>query len=273
MLGKKAEEIVDGRNAMAGRASGFAEGDGRAIMPREVFLSIKSRWSQMGQIKRMLLNRMLVLGLVWLVFRTTRVQWINRHVLDELSESGKPYIAALWHNNLLYFVPLLAPLGLYGMVSRSRDGDDIAWVMSRFGFPVVRGSSSRGSVGVLRECMALLSKGRGVIMTPDGPRGPRYQLKPGLAALARKKGVPIVPLCYSAPRRWQINSWDRMRLPRPFSRLTVVVGHPIWCSEGDGTLEFQQEHVQEEMKKLVLVAEKYTGAWEKYHDPLLENPS
>ena len=227
----------------------------------------------MRRIMRFLLNRVLITLILGLVYFTTRVRWVNRHVLETLEEEGGPYLTAVWHNSLLYFVPLLAPFGYHGLVSRSRDGDDIAWVMARFRFPVLRGSTSTGAAAALREALRLLSHGKKVIFTPDGPRGPRYVLKSGLVALARKKQVPIVPLVYSTPRRWQFGSWDKMRLPKPFSTVTVLVGNPIVVGQGDASLEQDRARVEQEMRALVQRVELFTGAWERFADPMLFQPS
>ena len=223
----------------------------------------------MRRLMRFILNRLLITLIVWFVHRTTRVRWVNRHVLEALQQQGTPYLAAVWHNTLLYFVPVLAPFDLYGLVSRSKDGDDIAWVMARFGFPVMRGSSSAGAAAALREGLRLLGQGRRLIFTPDGPRGPRYVLKAGLVALARKKGVPIVPIAYSAPRRWELGSWDRMRLPKPFSTVTVLVGNPIYLSEAEADLETHRLQVEDALRQLTHRAETFTGAWERHADPML----
>ncbi|MDH4246257.1 MAG: lysophospholipid acyltransferase family protein [Deltaproteobacteria bacterium] len=218
---------------------------------------------------RFVFNRLLITFIVWFVYRTTRVCWVNRHILEERQPAGGPYLAAVWHNTLLYFVPLLAPFTFHGLVSRSRDGDDIAWVMARFGFPVLRGSSSTGGAAALREGLRLLSQGQNVIFTPDGPRGPRYVLKSGLVALARKKQVPIIPIVYSAPKRWELGSWDRMKLPKPFSTVTVIVGAPIYPGQEGAGLEDDRLRVEREMRGLLLKAEQFTGARDRFFDPML----
>ncbi|HUJ73749.1 MAG TPA: lysophospholipid acyltransferase family protein, partial [bacterium] len=160
------------------------------------------------------LKRWLLAATIWFIGISTRKTWINWHVLETLQRQSRPYILCVWHNTILYFIYVLGPLDLPVMISRSSDGDDITWVANRFGFTGVRGSPALGGPQAMREMLRALAGGRNVVITPDGPRGPRYELKPGVTALARRKGLPIVPLTYSAPRRWEFGSWDRMRLPK-----------------------------------------------------------
>ena len=126
-----------------------------------------------------------------------------RYEIDDRADVvGKPvrenYIAALWHNRLLLisfvlkkFLPQRPGAGL---ISASRDGDLIADLTRRFGFEVVRGSSSRLGASALRELENVLASGRDILITPDGPRGPAYELGPGIVFLAQKTGAAVVPI-------------------------------------------------------------------------------
>jgi len=98
------------------------------------------------------------------------------------------------------------------LVSRSRDGEYIARIAAALGYRPVRGSSSRG---------------RPVTITPDGPRGPRYDIKPGLLALARNSGCDIIPAAMGLSAYWELPSWDRFRIPKPFSRGVHCWGEPL----------------------------------------------
>lgn len=229
----------------------------------------------MRKISRFILNRLLITILVWVIYKTTRIKRVNWNIVEELLRSGQPHILYIWHNNIFYFVPFLASHGYMGLISRSKDGEDINWVMERFGFYSVRGSSSSGGATALREAMRLLSKGKRLVFTPDGPRGPRYVIKPGMAAIARKKNIPVVPLCYSAPKRWELGSWDRMKLPKPFSTVTIMAGPPIWPGKNGDTAqknageETDRQQMETALRDLVKTAERFTGADKHYHDPEL----
>jgi hypothetical protein len=112
-----------------------------------------------------------------------------------------------------------------------------------------------------------LGQGQSVVITCDGPKGPVYQVKPGVIALARHKGMPIVPMTYSAPRRWEFGSWDRMRMPKPFSHTVVWVGDPIDVSQEEP--ETARRRVEDALLRLTRQAEAFTGADRRYRDPSL----
>ena len=223
----------------------------------------------MGELARIYLKRVSIAAIIWLTGLTVRIVRINWNIIEELERDGQPYLLGVWHNNILFFIYFLGPYRYPVMISRSRDGADINWVAERFGFLGVRGSPSAGASGALRQALRLLSQGRPVIVTPDGPRGPRYEVKPGIAGLARKRRVPVVPICYSAPRRWETRSWDRAKLPKPFSKVTVLVGNPLWLIDPDADEEADRRRVEEAMRKLVRLAEAYTGADATFPDPVL----
>ena len=158
------------------------------------------------------------------------------------------YIAALWHNRLLLisfvlkkFLPDRAGAGL---ISASRDGDLIADVTHRFGFDVVRGSSSRMGASALLELGEVLGSGRDVLITPDGPRGPVYELGPGIIFLAQKTGSPVVPVNMEYSSCWRVKSWDRFIIPKPFSRVRVIIGQPERIRATTSSEEFERERAR-----------------------------
>lgn len=174
---------------------------------------------------------------------------------------GKPvtehYIAALWHNRLLFlpwflrrFVPQRKGVGL---ISASRDGDLASELVKFFGFEVVRGSSSRQGATAMLQLAELLSQGKDVVITPDGPRGPVYQVGPGIIFLAQKSGAPIAPLNIEYSSCWRLKSWDRFILPRPFSKARFILGAPLVIAETktDEEFERERERLQNAMMQLV----------------------
>jgi len=186
---------------------------------------------------------------------------IRYEIDDRANVVGKQlegnYIAALWHNRLLLvsfvlkkFFPERPGAGL---ISASRDGDLIADATKRFGFDVVRGSSSRMGAAALLELSNVLSSGRDVLITPDGPRGPAYQLGPGIIFLAQKTGAPVVPVNMEYSSCWRVKSWDRFIIPRPFSKVRVIIGQPQQIRSTSTPEEFENERlrVQNTMMSLV----------------------
>ncbi|MDH4121714.1 MAG: lysophospholipid acyltransferase family protein [Deltaproteobacteria bacterium] len=209
----------------------------------------------------------LVAALVRGLYATARKRRVNWQVVEGLAERGTPAIYALWHNNLLFFGRELGGRGLGAMVSRSKDGEGIARILAGWGFQVVRGSSSNGGKAAFREYLRLLKSGAGVAITPDGPRGPRYVLQEGVAALARLSGAPIVPVHYAAPRCWQAGSWDRMKLPKPFSRVVVMAGTPLYLSREETPGD--RERVEGALRRLSAVAEAFAQTGLLRQEPLL----
>lgn len=144
-----------------------------------------------------------------------------------LKNAPPSMIWAFWHNRVI-----VAPVAYRRflrqrrgsvLTSPSKDGAIIAATMRCFGVDAVRGSSSRRGALAMRELTAVLAGGQDVAITPDGPRGPRYRAQPGLVKLAQVTGVPILPMRFVFSSCWRLKTWDRFRIPKPFSRVTVIL--------------------------------------------------
>ncbi len=140
---------------------------------------------------------------------------------------GHPCVYALQHRDLLLLAIQRTGSGIAVMVSRSRDGELIARPLARLGFLPVRGSTSRSGPQALKELIRL-AQTRSLALTPDGPKGPAGAIQPGILQLALLARIPIIPVLASANRQWELNSWDRFRLPQPWSRLTARYANEIW---------------------------------------------
>jgi lysophospholipid acyltransferase (LPLAT)-like uncharacterized protein len=168
-------------------------------------------------------------------------------------------IGAVWHNRLL-MLPLV--LRRYfpnrqgvALISASRDGAWIAALVERVGFDVVRGSSSRQGVGAIMQMADVLATGRDVVIAPDGPRGPVYELGPGIVFLAQKSGAPVFPVHLEYSSSWRVKSWDRFFLPKPFSKVRVIFGegHQVGATANDEEFERERLRLQNAMMSLVEV--------------------
>ncbi len=138
---------------------------------------------------------------------------------------GRPFVGVIWHRGMLIAAHLWRGRGIAVPVSRSRDGDLITAVLRRLGFADgPRGSSSRGGTEALRGAVRLLDQGCVVAVLSDGPRGPARVLKPGVIAMARNAGVPLVHAGLSARPCIRFGSWDRALLPLPFARVECRYG-------------------------------------------------
>ncbi len=142
------------------------------------------------------------------------------------------FIYALWHGRLFLPLYINRGKGLRVLVSEHRDGELIAQVLLRCGYRVVRGSTTRGGKKAMISLLRASKDGGGFAFTPDGPRGPRGGVQPGIIFFARKTGFPILPITGSSKWKLELGSWDRFLIPLPFSRASVVFGEPIYI-EGD----------------------------------------
>jgi hypothetical protein len=143
------------------------------------------------------------------------------------------------------------------MTSQSRDGEFIARVIQRFGFVPVRGSSSRGGQRALLEMDELLAEGHAVAFTIDGPRGPRYVAKKGPVLLARMTGAPITAFYVAVERSWVLNTWDKLVIPKPFSRIYVRFARKIFVppDADDAALERYHAEMQAALDRITEFAD------------------
>lgn len=144
-----------------------------------------------------------------------------------LRREKKPLIYAFWHDQQVFLARHHRNEPIHVMVSRSKDGEYIAQIMKRLGVFPIRGSSSRGGAQAFREIIDVLKDGKQAGFTPDGPRGPVYSVHDGVVKAAQLSGVPIVPLACRSRREIRFNSWDKFRVPLPFSTIVVSHGQPL----------------------------------------------
>lgn len=191
-----------------------------------------------------------------LLERTLRYQ-----VEDRAKIIGEPvtenFIGALWHNRLLIFPLVLRRFfpNRHGaaLISASRDGDLLTEAIHRFGFDVVRGSSSRLGASAILQLADELSARRDVVITPDGPRGPAYELGQGIIFLAQNTGARVLPMNLEYSSCWRVKSWDRFIIPKPFSKIQVIIGTPEKIKPTSTSEEFEAERrrLQNAMMSLV----------------------
>ena len=190
---------------------------------------------------------------------TLRIHWDNQsgYLRDK---RGGPAIYCLWHNRLILCMevylrqtkPRSLGIGLAALISASKDGAFLEAILKRFGVHAARGSSSRRGSQALIELTSLAERGFDLAITPDGPRGPRYIVQPGVMALAQLTGLPIVPFGFHAHRKIQIKSWDGFQIPLPFSRCDLCFGVPIHVPRKatDAQREEIRLHLEQMLKKI-----------------------
>jgi lysophospholipid acyltransferase (LPLAT)-like uncharacterized protein len=169
----------------------------------------------------------------------------------------RPLIGSFWHSCLIPATYICRNLGVRVMSSYSYDGEYMGRIIHKFGFVAVKGSSSRNAVRALLGLRRALEDGWTVAFTLDGPRGPRHQVKPGPVALARSSGVPMTMFYAAVDKAWVLNTWDRLIIPAPFSRVLVRFGKliPVPKNATDADLERYTAELQSSLDRAVAFAE------------------
>ena len=194
--------------------------------------------------------------LAYLTVRVLTATLRVKHVHPENIDDTPQYILTFWHRQLL---PLLGrsrwrrPINV--MTSRSKDGQIIADVLALFGVQSARGSSSRGGSEALREILREAKRGKNIVFTPDGPRGPSGVVKEGVIFAARSSQLPIMPVAYAARKQITLRSWDRMIIPKPFSKGVCLYGRPMVVPR-DGDPEEWRLRLETTLNELSAEAER-----------------
>lgn len=170
----------------------------------------------------------------------------------------RPLIGSFWHSCLIPATYICRDLGVRVMSSNSYDGEYMGRIIHQFGFVAVKGSSSRNAVRALLGLRRALEAGWTVAFTLDGPRGPRHKVKPGPVALARSSGVPLTMFHAAVDRAWVLNTWDRLMIPVPFSRVLVRFGKliPVPREASDADLERFTADLQSSLDRVCEFAEE-----------------
>jgi hypothetical protein len=171
-------------------------------------------------------------GVIRLLRRSLRASHAGDATLRAWERDGRRFILAFWHRHLLLMPYAYRGPGISVLVSRSRDGELIARTVERFGIKTARGSSSRGGAAGLRGLLRQARAGLDIAFTPDGPRGPRGVVQPGVLLAAAATGWPIVPVAWAARPSRRLGSWDRKVVPLPLGRVRFVYGEPLWVERG-----------------------------------------
>lgn len=187
----------------------------------------------------------LVIRLLW---STMRIELRGEEEVRRLWSEGKNAIFTFWHDQLLLMIKgYRGGPGIKILISASKDGELIARTMRRFGQGAVRGSSTRGGRAAFREMVSLAREPVDLAVTPDGPKGPRHEVKPGVVQLARLSGRPVIPVSLVYSRGHRFASWDRFLLPFPFCRAVISFGAPLYF--GDLSPDDFQQLLQRSMEE------------------------
>jgi lysophospholipid acyltransferase (LPLAT)-like uncharacterized protein len=169
----------------------------------------------------------LAAGVIRLIRAGVRLRHHGDGPMREWERSGIRFILAFWHRHLLLMPYAYRGPKISVLVSRSKDGELIARTVAHFGIDASRGSSSRGGAAGMRALLRKGSEGYDLAFTPDGPRGPRAEVQPGVIVAAAMSGLPILPVALGASRAKLLRSWDSFVVPLPPARVHFVYGEPL----------------------------------------------
>ena len=186
------------------------------------------------------------------LFATLRFEITDRaQVLAGVPE--KPLLWVFWHNRLLIMTHVFAHFfpdrrGAT-LISESKDGAIIAALVERFGIRPIRGSSSRGGARSLIEMKRAIEDGYVMAITPDGPRGPRYHLNPGVVKLAQVTGGEVLPVHVEYSRCWRLKSWDGFMIPKPFATVAITFDtvHRVPLTADETEFEAQRQQLEQKL--------------------------
>jgi lysophospholipid acyltransferase (LPLAT)-like uncharacterized protein len=165
-----------------------------------------------------------------------RIRTVDEDRWRVLYEARRPHVFLLWHEVLLPLLWQHRRQSIAIVVSEARDGQYLADFAATLGYRAVRGSSTRGAARALLGAVRELEAGHAVAFTPDGPRGPRRELKRGIIAAAQRGGGTVVPLHAESDRSWRLHSWDRFMIPKVGARVRILYGRPFEVGPGHGGL-------------------------------------
>jgi lysophospholipid acyltransferase (LPLAT)-like uncharacterized protein len=179
-----------------------------------------------------------------------RITTIDEERWRPLYATRRPHVFLLWHEVLLPLLWQHRGQSIAIVVSEAREGQYLADFAAALGYRAVRGSSTRGAARALLGAVRELQDGYAVAFTPDGPRGPRREMKPGVVAAAQRGGGTIVPIHAEADRAWRLDSWDRFMIPKPGARVRIRYGRPFEVATGDAGLAAGLADAEERLREI-----------------------
>ncbi len=215
-----------------------------------------SSFSDLPLRKKIEFNLIVAFGwvIILLLGKTVKLKCHGLHHLLNLENHDTPYLISTWHGRFLMPLFHFRHKKLVVLVSQHLDGEMIARNIHRLGYRTIRGSSTRGGSEAFQKIVKTMRNGNSGVIIPDGPTGPRHQLKMGVVYMAMVAGVPIIPMTFSAKSAYVLNSWDRFLVPKPFSSVLIKIGSPIEipkkCSNRElavWTRKIQQKMVDQEL--------------------------
>lgn len=172
-----------------------------------------------------------------ILLKTVRMKIKNNTALNSLITDKKNFVIAFWHGSMMIGWYLHRYQNIAALVSKSKDGDLLANVLTKWNYNVVRGSSHIGGQDALIVMIELANENNSIIITPDGPTGPVHKMKAGAVVTAKKTGLPLFLIGIGIKKKFVLKSWDGFEIPKPFAKATVIYSDPILI---DDNLNYEQ---------------------------------
>lgn len=205
----------------------------------------------------------LIVAAIYMIWITLRVVEVDKEIEKNLEEEGRPIIYTYWHGRTFLYPCYYKNRARFKLlVSPSDDGEIIARVSSLFGYGVIRGSSYKNPRAALRMLTKAMKEGFSSLLIADGSRGPLEELQPGSVMLSKLTGCPVLPTTVSFSRLWRLKSWDRLMIPKPFSKAVVVYGTPtsVPADCDSAGLEEKRKELEERLHAITQLADNYFTA-------------
>ena len=191
--------------------------------------------------------------LIKIIGRTISFENSGWENFERIATDKKVPIYAFWHERIFLSTYFFRNRNIIVITSQSFDGEYIARFIQRLGYGAVRGSSTRGGVGALAQMIRLMKQNLSMGFTLDGPKGPRHVAKTGAIMLAKKTGNPVMPFVIEAEEYWTLQSWDKLQIPKPFSRAKIFIGELVYVAPDADPEEIENERreLQKNLDELV----------------------
>jgi len=189
--------------------------------------------------------------IIVLSYRFNRVEIVGENNIKGIDS----FILVTWHGKCLGVMEHFRQRNYHVLISQSRDGDIISNISKKFGYNLFRGSSNRGGKEAMEKMYQFFSlnpSGK-LVITPDGPTGPEHKVKPGALQLAQNSQRPVVPVIVDVKKSWKFKNWHTFYLSKPFSKMRVVFGEPLYFNKNE-SIEIGTQKIEDTLNKVDRVA-------------------
>lgn len=210
-----------------------------------------------------ILLRVILWRVVLLWCKTLRITRINAEHVNELKQNGKKVVVAFWHGSMFVGWYLHRPElkgSISALVSQSSDGEFLSTILERWNYTMIRGSSHIGGKEAMQLMVDEVEKGNSLVITPDGPRGPRHEMKMGAIRVAQRTGVQLIVAGISMRKKKLLQSWDKFEVPLPFSSIVVKYSDPVFVPKelNNESLDEFKMTIQRSMMELTEQASEFS---------------